>query len=92
MEIVYLIENPKEKGTFNSASWRKDCSSYLSMITQDLEGDDITTARHISNGFPRSQHRPVVLHYGLRIPLIPDPFQNIVGTLLESIMMDLPEI
>jgi hypothetical protein len=29
----------------------------FSMITQDPEGDDITTTRLISNGFPRSQHR-----------------------------------
>jgi hypothetical protein len=38
------------------------------MITQDPEGDDITTAHHISNRFSKIQHRPVSLHYGLRIP------------------------
>jgi hypothetical protein len=39
------------------------------MITQDPEGDDITTTRHISIGLLRSQHRPVFLHCGLKIPL-----------------------
>jgi hypothetical protein len=42
----------------------------LLRITQDPEGDDITTTHNIFNGFPRNQYRPVFLHYGRRIPLI----------------------
>jgi hypothetical protein len=76
MNKIHVIYNPKDKGTFHSARWRKDYSPDLSMITQDPEGDDKTTTRHISNGFPRSQHRTVFLHYGLRITFTPDPFQN----------------
>jgi hypothetical protein len=66
---IHLIYNPKNKETFHSARWRQDYFPDLLMITQDPEGDDITTTCHISNGFPRSQHRSVFLHYGLRIPL-----------------------
>jgi hypothetical protein len=59
----------QDKGTYHLARWRKDYYRDLSTITQDPEGDDITTTRHISNGFPRNQDRPVFQHYGLRIPL-----------------------
>jgi hypothetical protein len=67
MEIVYLIYNPKDKGTFQSAKWMKDYSPDLSMITQDPEDNNYT--RHISNGFSRNQHHPVSLQHGLRISL-----------------------
>jgi hypothetical protein len=38
------------------------------MITCDPEDENITATRHIYYGFPRSQHRPVFIFYGLRIP------------------------
>jgi hypothetical protein len=66
---IHLIYNSKDKEVFHLARWRENYSIDLSMITQDPEGDDITTALHIFNRFSRSQYRPVFLHYGLRIPL-----------------------
>jgi hypothetical protein len=63
----YEHNNADEK--FRSARWRKDYSPDLSIRTQDPKGDDITNTRHNSNGFSKSQHRPLSLHYGLRIPL-----------------------
>jgi hypothetical protein len=66
---IHLIYNPKDKGMLHSARWRKYYCPDLSMITHDPAGDDITTTRHISNRFLRSQHHPVFQHYDLRTPL-----------------------
>jgi hypothetical protein len=40
------------------------------MMTQESADEDITTARHIIINFPRSQHRPVIIYYGMRTPLM----------------------
>jgi hypothetical protein len=39
------------------------------MMTQESADEDITTTRHIISNF-RSQHRPVIINYGMRIPLM----------------------
>jgi hypothetical protein len=39
-------------------------------MTQESADEEITTTRHIISNFPRNQHRPVIIHYGMRIPLI----------------------
>jgi hypothetical protein len=49
------------------------------MMTQESADEDITTTRHIIRNFPRSQHHPVIIHCGMRIPLmnsIPKPRWN----------------
>jgi Endonuclease-reverse transcriptase len=66
---LHLIYHPKDKGTFRSARWRKDCTPDLAMVTLASASDDILCTRDIVDSFPRSQHRPVILHYGLRLPL-----------------------
>jgi hypothetical protein len=35
---THIIYDPKDKGTFHSARWKKDYSPDLSMIIQDPEG------------------------------------------------------
>jgi hypothetical protein len=57
-------------GTFRSARWQKDHTPDLSMMTQESADEDITTTRHIISNFPRRQHRPVTIHYGMKIPLM----------------------
>lgn len=65
-----LIYNAKDMGTFRSARWRKDYTPDLSITSRNtLDGPTIVT-RHILGDFPHSQHRPVFLEYGLKVPLI----------------------
>lgn len=65
-----LIYNAKDMGTFRSARWCKDYTPDLS-ITSRNSLDDLTIAtRHILGDFSHSQHRPVLLEYGLKVPLI----------------------
>jgi hypothetical protein len=74
---MHLIYHPKDIRSFRSARWQKDYSPDLSMMTQKSADEDIT--RHIISNFPRSQNRPVINHYGMRIPLmnsIPKPRWN----------------
>jgi hypothetical protein len=67
---IHLIYHPKDIGTFRSARWQKDYTPDFSMMTQESADEDITTTRHIISNFSRSQHRPVIIHYGMRIPLM----------------------
>jgi hypothetical protein len=76
---MHLIYHPKDIGTFRFARWQKDYTPNLSMMTQESAEEDITTTRHIISNFPRSQHRPVIIHFGMRIPLmnsVPKPRWN----------------
>jgi hypothetical protein len=65
-----FILSPKDIGNFRSARWQKHYTTDLSMMTQESADEDITTTRHIISNFPRKQHRPVIIHYGMRIPLM----------------------
>ncbi|KAL4119302.1 hypothetical protein QTP88_012127 [Uroleucon formosanum] len=67
LELNY---NAKDMGTFRSARWRKDYTPELSITSRNtLDGPTIAT-RHILGDFSHSQHRPVLLEYGLKVPLI----------------------
>jgi len=76
LELNY---NAKDMGTFRSARWRKDYTPDLSITSRNtLDGPTIAT-RLILGDFPHSQHRPVLLEYGLKVPLIrslPNPRWN----------------
>jgi Reverse transcriptase (RNA-dependent DNA polymerase)/Endonuclease-reverse transcriptase len=92
---LHLIYHPKDKGTFLSARWRKDYTPDLSIITRDSEDDIIDCTRHIFDSFPRSQHRPVLLHYGARLPLtesIPKPRWNFKAADWESFARDIDHV
>jgi len=67
LELNY---NTKDMRTFRSARWRKDYTPDLSITSRNtLDGPTIAT-RHILGDFPHSQHRSVLLEYGLKVPLI----------------------
>jgi hypothetical protein len=73
---LHLIYHPKDKGTFRSARWNKDYTPDLSIVTRAAEYDITGCTRVILDGFPRSQHRPILLQYVPRIPLtesVPKP-------------------
>lgn len=76
MELVY---SAKDKGTFHSARWGKDYSPDLGIISRLSLNDNTMCTRKVLNDFPHSQHRPVLLEYGLQIPTvhsIPKPRWN----------------
>lgn len=65
-----LIYDPKERGTFHSARWNRDYNPDLCFASTNEEGIPLMVTRNVMNSFPNSQHRPVVLEIGLKIPLI----------------------
>lgn len=67
MELVFSI---KDKVTFRSARWLKEYTPDLSIISKFPNNSKQMASRHILSDFPHSQHRPVVLEYGLKIPII----------------------
>jgi hypothetical protein len=67
MELVFSI---KDKGTFRSARWLKEYTPDLSIISKPPNDSKQLASRRILCDFPHSQHRPVVLEYGLKIPII----------------------
>jgi hypothetical protein len=69
LNSLHLIDHPKDKGTFRSTRWNKDYTPDLSIFTRASEDDITVCTRVILDGFPRSQHRPVLSQYGPRIPL-----------------------
>jgi len=79
LNIMELIYNAKEKGTFHSARWQKDYSPDLCILTRKSMTDNTTATRTVLDNFPHSQHRPVIIDYGLQIPIvrsIPKPRWN----------------
>lgn len=74
-----LMYNNKEKGTFRSARRSKDYTPYLCMVLRHSLSDNTMATKNVLGNFPNSQHRPVVLDYGLQISLIrsiPKPHRN----------------
>lgn len=67
MELVY---STKDKGTFHSARWNKDYSPDLGIISKASINDNTMCSRKVLDDFPHSQHRPVLLEYGLQIPTV----------------------
>uniref|UniRef100_H3AA21 Endonuclease/exonuclease/phosphatase domain-containing protein n=1 Tax=Latimeria chalumnae TaxID=7897 RepID=H3AA21_LATCH len=65
VEDQYLLFNPKQKGTFHSAWWRKDYTPDLCFVSMDSRGSPLPASY-----FPHSQHRPVIIHIGLEVPII----------------------
>ena len=67
---LHLLYDPKQKGTFHSARWKKDYSPDLCLVTCDDEHQPLPTTCTIAPHFPNSQHRPSIITIGLDIPTI----------------------
>lgn len=65
-----LIYNPKGRGTFHSARWKKDYSPDLCFVSNSSSNKPTNVTRKVLKDFPRSQHRPVVISIGNQIPLV----------------------
>jgi hypothetical protein len=56
------------KELLNQLDGGKDYTPDLSIVTRAPVDDNTMCNRHIIESFPRSQYRPVLLHYGIRVP------------------------
>ena len=65
----HLIHDSKQRGTFRSARWNRDYSPDLCWIST-IGGHPQTTLCTVLDDFPRSQHRPSVIHIGLQLRVI----------------------
>jgi len=64
-----LTHDAKQRGTFHSARWQKDYSPDLCWVT--AIGDHPQPANQtVLDDFPHSQHRPLLIHIGLQLPII----------------------
>ena len=64
-----LVIDLKQKRSFHSARCDRDYSPDLCWGTSH-NGQPLQTSVHVLDDFPHSQHRPIVTHVGIRIPLI----------------------
>jgi hypothetical protein len=65
-----LLFDAKDRGTFVSAKWRKEYSPDLSITSTDSAKLFPKTTRSVFNNFPHSQHRTVMVDWGLKIPIV----------------------
>ena len=65
-----LIYDPKQRGTFHSARWDQDYNPDLCFVSCNDNGIPLGITRHVLNGFPNSQHRPIIFEIGLSIPVV----------------------
>jgi hypothetical protein len=69
LDKLHLIYHSNDKGTFKSVRWGMDYTPDLSIVTRATVDDNTLCNRYIIERFPRSLHRPLLLHYEIRVPL-----------------------
>lgn len=75
---LHLIYDAKDRGTFHSARWGRDYNPDLCFVSS-LSSRPLPATRVVLKNFPQSQHRPVVIDIGAKIPIvksIPKPRWN----------------
>jgi len=65
----HLLFDSKQPGTFHSARWRRDFTPDLCWVST-ANGFPLPASYTVLGEFPRSQHRPSLIHVGLRLPVI----------------------
>ena len=76
---IHLLFDPREKGTFFSARWKRDYSTDLTFVSKDNADTPLYSSRQVLCPFPKSQHRPLLITIGLNIhitPSLPKPRWN----------------
>ena len=66
---LQLIHDSKQRGTFHSARWQRDYSPDLCWVSM-VGGHHQPASCTVLDDFPHSQHRPSIIHIGLRLPVI----------------------
>ena len=64
---LHLIYNPRERGTFLSARWRREYTPDLVFVTKNSNHEPLPVKREVLQNFP---HRPVLITTGISIPLV----------------------
>ena len=67
---VHLVFDVKDRGTFKSAAWKQEYNPDLCFVTSNNNLLPLATSRRVLSDFPKSQHRPVLLEVGTKIPLV----------------------
>lgn len=69
-EDFSLLYNADDPGTFKSARWNRFYTPDLCFVSKDTNGETIPATRKVLQGFPNSQHRPIIIQVGLQLPVI----------------------
>ncbi|XP_072381681.1 uncharacterized protein [Diabrotica undecimpunctata] len=67
---TYLVFDAKDQGTFRSAVWKREYNPDLCFVSTNEKNQPLATSRTVLPDFPHSQHRPVVIEVGIKIPII----------------------
>ena len=66
---LHLLYDAKDRGTFHSARWDRDYNPDLCFVTSMNTGP-LPATRVVLKNFPQSQHRPVIIDIGNKIPIV----------------------
>lgn len=69
-EDLTLLFNSTDPGTFRSTRWNRSSTPDLCFVSKNADGSIQPATRRILRGFPNSQHRPIVVEIGLKMPLV----------------------
>ncbi|KAJ2950833.1 hypothetical protein O0L34_g9105 [Tuta absoluta] len=67
---IFLVFDGKSRGTFKSARWGLEYNPDLIFTSRDPNSLPNPVKRTVLRDFPHTQHRPVLLEMGLKIPII----------------------
>uniref|UniRef100_H3A8G6 Endonuclease/exonuclease/phosphatase domain-containing protein n=1 Tax=Latimeria chalumnae TaxID=7897 RepID=H3A8G6_LATCH len=76
---VHLVFDAKHHATFRSARHAREYNPDLTLVLTD--GVPIHAPRHVFPVFPHSQHKPVIIHVGIEIPVMAERQR---GTVLKA--------
>ncbi|KAJ8868681.1 hypothetical protein PR048_030220 [Dryococelus australis] len=69
-EELKLVYDPKQRETFHSARWNRDYNPDLCFVSSNVKGIPLNVTIIVLSEFPNSQHRPVIIEIGLKVPLV----------------------
>ncbi|UYV64706.1 hypothetical protein LAZ67_3001719 [Cordylochernes scorpioides] len=71
--LLHLIYNPKQNGSFSSGRWNTRTNPDLCFVSTDHNNKPIPTTKRILKKFPKNQHHPIILEVGHFIPVTLKP-------------------
>lgn len=69
-ENLHLAYDAKDRYTFKSAAWRREYNPDLCFTSIGNKSLPLPVTRKVLCDFPHSQHRPVIIEAGSKIPLV----------------------
>lgn len=70
INLLHLLFDAKDRSTFWSARWSRGYNPDLCFVTSDNNNTPLHSSRRVLQDFPHSQHRPVLIEVGIKIPLV----------------------